>query len=697
MNREKITALSSDLSDSQAGEGLIFVQAVAYDVTYSVTIDGSEVATFTTPSAADDNNTISTTTTANELATQINGQAGFTAVAEKYVVHVTKDDGTDFSMEIDDGRSNTLAKAFTDSVPDLSWLPVVAPDGYIAKVESDPSSTLDDRYVVFSTLDGEAFGSGAWAETVKPGIQYKFDEDTLPLVIYREAEGQLHLGPADGATSGNYTFPEWAARTAGDEETVPEPEFINQKLRDHIFFRGRYVVCGGRSVTFSESDDVFNFWQDSATVFTGTDPFTLTTTSELFSPLEWMIAIQENVYAFSATGQFLCRAGGDAGVMTGLTAEVLRLSNLEMNEHVRPKLAGAQMLFCTDHYGYTHVREFNFVQQATAARSVNLGGSLDITLNVPKYIKGLVTNWDVGEAVDTACLIDPTNRKRIYVYKYLWAGSGSQIQKLQQSWSTWEFAYDIQWVKFMDNILHVVCTTDEGTFFCTLSPQEGQGLTAGEEPIVHLDRRIERPTPPFTPTTGQVTASYDSATDKTTFTLPYTPSSEVLAVVKYDNDRYKGLLLGSTATKTLLCREKGDWTGDRVSFGEKYEFSYEFAKAFVPDVNQDKSRVVGQLHGRTQILRWQIDHVATGEYWVRVKRKNRSTDSITHFRARQLNVQNNLLDTESSMLMTGKTTVPVCSRNTDCTVIVESNSWLPVVVTSASWEGNFSDRSKEVG
>ena len=130
---------------------------------------------------------------------------------------------------------------------------------------------------------------------------------------------------------------------------------------------------------------------------------------------------------------------------------------------------------------------------------------------------------------------------------------------------------------------------------------------------------------------------------------------------------------------------------------EKYEFSYEFAKAFMPDVNQDKSRVVGQLHGRTQILRWQIDHVSTGEYWVRVKRKNRSTDSITHFRARQLNVENNELDTESSFLMTGKTTVPVCSRNTDCTVIVESNSWLPVVVTSASWEGSFSDRSKEVG
>ena len=320
-------------------------------------------------------------------------------------------------------------------------------------------------------------------------------------------------------------------------------------------------------IAFSETDDVFNFWPDSATVFTGSDPFTLTTTSELFSPLEWMIAIQENVYAFSATGQFLCRAGGDAGVMTGLTAEVLRLSNLEMNELVRPKLAGAQILFCTDHYGYTHVREFSFAEQATRARSLNLGGSNDITLNIPKYMKGLVKCWDVGESVDTACLVDPENRRRVYVYKYLWAGSANQVQKVQQSWSTWEFAYDIQWVKFMDNILHVVCTTPEGTFFCTLSPQESQGLAVGMEPTVHLDRRIERPTPPFIPPTGQVTASYDSATDRTTFTLPYTPVSEVFAVVKYDNDRYKGLLLGSTSTKTLLCSERGTGVQTRSASG----------------------------------------------------------------------------------------------------------------------------------
>ena len=67
LNREKATAMSSELSPDQT-EGLIFVQAVAYDVTYKVEIDGTERASYTTPSAADDNNTISTSIVAESLA-----------------------------------------------------------------------------------------------------------------------------------------------------------------------------------------------------------------------------------------------------------------------------------------------------------------------------------------------------------------------------------------------------------------------------------------------------------------------------------------------------------------------------------------------------------------------------------------------------------------------------------------------------
>ena len=152
LNREKVTAYSSDTVAAQTGKGLIFVRAVAYDITYTVKINSNDVATFTTPDAGDDNNRISTTLVATSPQAQINAIDGYTAVVEQYVVYVTKDDGGSFELSIDDDRSGDLANAFTDKVQSLAFPPIIAPDGYKVEVESDPSTTIDNRWLKFDTF-----------------------------------------------------------------------------------------------------------------------------------------------------------------------------------------------------------------------------------------------------------------------------------------------------------------------------------------------------------------------------------------------------------------------------------------------------------------------------------------------------------------------------------------------------------------
>ena len=49
-----------------------------------------------------------------------------------------KDNKSNFELTIDDSRSNALANAFTNKVQSIADLPIVAPDGYIVEVESDP-------------------------------------------------------------------------------------------------------------------------------------------------------------------------------------------------------------------------------------------------------------------------------------------------------------------------------------------------------------------------------------------------------------------------------------------------------------------------------------------------------------------------------------------------------------------------------
>ena len=104
--------------------------------------------------------------------------------------------------------------------------------------------------------------------------------------------------------------------------------------------------------------------------------------------------------------------------------------------------------------------------------------------------------------------------------------------------------------------------------------------------------------------------------------------------------------------------------------------------------------MIGDLSGRTQVHTWTTHHSNTGFYKVRVKRDNRSTDSVTTFRARELNVANNELTTEQDHVQTGELRVPVYSRNTNCSVIVESTSHLPLVITGAEWEGSYSNRTR---
>ena len=700
LNREKFTAYDSAKVPTQTGKGLIFIQAVAYDVTYKVSIDGSEVASFTTPKVDANDNTISTSAVATDLQGKINSQAGYTAVVEQYVIYVTKDDGTDFELTIDDSRSSTLANAFTNKVSDLGDLPVIASDGYVVEVESDPSTSADNRWLKFDTFGSGSLGEGAWQETVKPGISYKLDVDTMPLVFYRAAENVFFVGPADGTTDTQivngetyeYTFPQWGERTAGDEDSVPDPEFIGKRIRDHALFRSRYVVAADETVQFSETDDIFNFFNDTSLEVQATDPFGLRGTSERSTPIEWMIPVEDSILAFSATSQFQVRAA-DADVLTPLTGEMFRLSNLEMNPNVRPKLSGAQVLFATEYFGYSHFREFNFYNQRNTKLGLNLGSSLDVTNYVPKYIAGSVTHWDVGQNIDAAVIVSPTNKKELFVYKYLWQTGEVGQQKIQRSWSKWQLSQEIQWVKFMDNALYLLTTDSTGTYF---SVQLNDEIEVETTPQIHLDRLLQYPVTAFTSPTATVTAAYDATTNKTTFTIPYTPTEKTVAVVRFTNADYQGLKLGETTTTTLVCDPPGDWTGYAVAFGEPYQFEYEFNTGYVPDANEAGTRRVGQLAGRTQILRWRVNHVDTGAYTLRIKRENRSNDTVVNFRARTLDVFNSTLDKSELPLESGSIEAPVCSRNDKCSVVVESDSWLPVTVTSASWKGVYSDREKTV-
>ena len=142
---------------------------------------------------------------------------------------------------------------------------------------------------------------------------------------------------------------------------------------------------------------------------------------------------------------------------------------------------------------------------------------------------------------------------------------------------------------------------------------------------------------------------------------------------------------------------KGDWTTTKIMFGARYKFDYEFNRAHKPSRDQAKQRFIGELSGRLQVSTWNVATFQSGTYTLVVKRNNRANDTRHKFNSVALNVMNNQLTTEDNLLMTGVSRVPVYSKNTDCRVSVESDSWMPLTLVSCWWEGNFNDRARSLG
>jgi hypothetical protein len=697
-------AMDAATTPAAVNEALIFVQGVVFDVTFTVTLDEGQptqqVATFSTPLATASPNKLSTTDVAASLRATIDADPDWVAVQIGPVVYVKRDTGAAFTVKVDDDRSNTLARAINGSTENFSDLPLQARGEMVVKIESDPSRDEDDFWVKFVRSDGLATsdGPGTWQETVAPGVPFALDEDTMPLVIYRAAVGKLYIGPADGAArtlSGapNYTFPLWGQRTAGNEETAPQPSFVGRPIRDHLIHRGRYAVTGGETVVMSQTDDIFAFFQDTSLQVLETDPIDVRASSESSVDLQWLTAAGGILLPTSSQEQFLLRAS-DQEVLTPRSAVIDLAARIEVESQVRPQAVGPTVAMATRAANSTQFREMQ-IGLSQLQLLQGLGAGQDLTINVPKYIEGRVIWWDNGENLDYMVVLTDNDPKTIYVYKYLWQSTGNGAERTQSGWSKWTFDGDVRWAQFYDNELHMLVSYLDGLFAVDLEVEE---LDDPDSPGVYLDRQILYPECNSDALSdNNVSAVYDVVTDRTTFTLPYVMRSPTDVVVRFDDPAQPGLLIGSASSGTQIeCATRGDFTGTDVAIGARFPFRYECTRAYLPQSDQERRRIVGTLDGRLQVLTWSIHYNATGEFEVVVQRLNRSIDSRHAMPARQPGILNNQIGGPGSLLRTGVFRVPVRSKNDQCRVIVESESFLPLRLNGYAWEGSYNDRARRL-
>lgn len=690
VNTNQVTAMDSTLSAGNITQAIIFVKQVSNDTVYSVTVDGVTVTDDTT-----NDSSLSTSQVAADLQSGLNsGLSGFTIARSGSVIHIKKSDGSNFAIDGTDTQGNTQLTIVKNSVQRFTDLPAVSPNGMVVEVKGDESTNFDNYYVKFVTNNGNALEEGQWEETVEAGIQFKFDYATMPHVLIRQADGNFRFARVDGDTytlSGTtYTLPVWGERTAGDTESAKDPSFIGSKINNVFFFRNRLGFLADDNVILSNVSEFFNFFPDTVLTVVDSHPIDVAASHTKVAILKHAVTMGEQLILFSEQTQFVLSSSADN--LTPTTANVLVSTEFESSDDAAPVGSGNSIYFLTKKGNFAGIREYITQTNETARDAAN------ITIHVPRLIPSNIFKLAVSNNQDILVCVGTDNPNKLFINRWLF---GNQGQKVLNSWFTFTINENrsIKNVDFIGTDLFLVIE-EANTVTLEKIPFESDFKETNADFEFHLDHKV---------TEADVTISYNSSTDKTTFTLPYRLRAKMDIVGRFlaSNEtstfvdingvtqtlkpatviQSTNLTNGSTAT----IEANGDYRNAKVIIGEPYDMHYRFSKQRITETPQQNSAEI--ISSRLQLHHFYIKFEKSGFFQVEVTPELR--DTSTHkFSGRFLGAASAAIGQLN--LETGTFRVPIMSRADKVDIDVKNKTFLPTLLASAEYEAMFHMKSRRM-
>ncbi|WP_448955723.1 phage nozzle protein [Labrys neptuniae] len=675
----------ADAAPTRPFEVLVWVRQGNYKNPYKVSINGTS-ATYTTRSSwsTTENetnaalNSIQTANIAEQLRTLLvsgtseTGYGGigsitggtlgpsFTVTRYGSVLHISSP--TDFTVATSDGQGDTAMSFVKNSVQSFEKLPSKGVTGFQVRVVGTKDNAFDDYFVSYQD-DATNPNSGVWKESAKAGEVRSLLATTMPHSLVREANG-------------TFTFKAntWDARKAGDLKSCPMPSCVGRTINDVFFHKNRLGFLSDENVILSGSGSFFNLFRTSVLQTIDTDPIDVAASHVKVSILRHAIPFNETLLLFSDQTQFTL---GQQQLLTPKTVSISLSTEFDCSLRAKPVGAGPNVYFTVDRGQYTGIREF-FVDSDTKANNAT-----DVTSHCPRYLPKGVVKLAGSSNEDAIVALSENARGTLYVYRYFWQSG----QKLQSSWSRWEFGTDdrILSVDFIASELWMVVSRPNGTFLEKVSLEPG----ARDEPAqfeVHLDRKVYD---------SQTTQSYDAATNTTTITLPYPRlNSETYRLVSWFGDEggVPGRLIDwtpATSSTDNAIKVPGKLT--KFVWGRSYTMRYRFSTLMVREDAGGGKQPVGA--GRLQVKRVGLTFNNAGYFTVEVTPAYRDTYRYV-YSGRVLGAGQNVLG--KIALDEGTYRFPVGAKNEEVTIDIVNDSHLPCAFLSAEWEGYFQMRSARI-
>ena len=691
VNTSITPAMDSALSNSASNitQAIIFINQATSKTTYSVTVDGVTVTDDTTG-----NDPLSTTTVATDLAGGLNsGLTGFAIARNGPVIHIKKNDGSDFSIDGNDSQGNTKMTVIKDTVQQFTDLPNVSPNGYVVEVVGDESTDFDNYYVKFTTNNGNAFEEGQWSETVEAGIPFKFNYDTMPHVLIRQADGNFRFARVDGdsytASGQSFDLPKWGERIVGDLVSAPDPSFIGQKINNVFFFRNRLGFLAGDNVILSTVSEFFNFFPETVISVLDTEPIDVAASHTKVAILKHAVTMGEKLILFSEQTQFVLSSSADN--LTPSTANVLVQTEFESNAAAQPVGSGSSIYFLTKKGSFAGIREY------IIAGNQQIQDAANTTIHVPRLIPSGIFKMAVSNNQDILVLLGTENPNKLYVNRWLY---GEGFTKALNAWFTFTINSNrsILNIDFIGTDLIMVIQEANGVTLEKI-PFETNFREPNAEFEYHLDHKV-------TEATSGVSVAYNSSTGISTFTVPYRLRADMNIVGRYlasgetstfvdAQGNTKTLISGQALTttnatngSTSTITATGDFRNSKFIIGEPYEMHYRFSQQ---RLTQGGGGATELISGRLQIHHFYIKYEDSGFFQVEVTPENRDT-SLHKFTGRLLGAASASIGQIN--LDTGTFKVPIMSKSDRVDIDIKNNTFLPTLLASAEYEGVFHMRSR---
>jgi hypothetical protein len=611
------------------------------------------------------------------LATALGGSWTITNGTGQYIVRITKNDGTDYTLSSTDTKTGLATVAVKGTIDSISDLPVTAEHGFIVEITGAAATGADDYYVKFVANAGSGFGHGVWQETVAPGITYLFDATTMPHVLIRNVDG-------------TFTFQKfaWAGRVAGDATTAPNPSFVGSTIQNVNLFRNRLVLLADENVITSAADSYDRFWPESAQTIVDSDPIDLSAGSRKINFLMASVAFSNVLLLFSRHGQFRLDSGSSIGqTLTPKTASVTQVTAFEMGDVVDPVIVGRTMYFAVPRGDFSGLREF-FLPDASGP----VPTSEEVTSSVPRFLPGNLCSLVATAAEEAAYVVSKDQPTRVYGYKFLFEGD----KKLQSAWGYWETngGKSIIGVDMIDSDLYLVVQYSNGVYLEKVVTRP-ESVDAGTQVELLLDRKVTEASCSMALTTPSGLGI------STTITLPYpidTANAQMAVVGRSfaGNSLMHGQVVqilysspsgGAGANGTVTVR--GDLTAAKFYVGETYDMLYEFSSQFLKE--QPPGGGMAVVAGpKLQLRTWTVVFDKTSAFNLRVTPRGRDAQTYPYT---GFEIGDQEIALGELALRTSKFRVPVMAQNIEAKVEITSSSPLPCRIQSAEWEGWYHTRS----